>query len=188
MIRICVKVEELEKKMNLLGNNCLRWFHLKKYHYFKSHACVLFCGAISSAYCSFFLILMVSQTFCALQTLDTFIGTIIYTICSSSVHRWSCSFQCIILCAFFRTAYVFLFFVPEASQTGIDEYSTISVSNTFINIVFIFGVKLLNLLIVIRWHFLFFIVLLMWPTNPVVKMFNPSSFPDLLVSISFPLA
>ncbi len=58
-------------------------------------------------------------------------------------------------------------------HSGIGGYSMTGINNVLINVVLIFADNLLNLLNCVKMPLPFFIVLLMWPTNPVVEMFNP---------------
>ncbi len=74
-----------------------------------NHVCELLRGVTNSSYCSFSLILMVSQIFCALWKLDVFKGAMLYLICNSSVFNCSCSLQCMNLSALFKTLCIFLF-------------------------------------------------------------------------------
>lgn len=59
--------------------------------------------------------------------------------------NWSSSLRCINLTALFRTICIFLFCVRDAIHIGIDGYSITGINNVLTNIVFIFGVRLLNL-------------------------------------------
>ncbi len=70
--------------------------------------------------------------------------------------------------------------------SGIDGYVITGIRKVYANVVFILGVKPLNLLSCDKIRLPLFIVLVIWLTNPCVDILKPRRFPFLLVSISLP--